>query len=200
MFAEAKTSAGAPCWICAESVFDPPKEYRCEESICGKTSVRDAAAYTVICACDIASARPANAASTMQSARLETRGVKRRSRRKRVLSSVLEDHVRRLDDRGRGHSVLEPELLDSVARDDGDEADGVADHDLDLRHEAVDLDVGDDPVEAVAGADVRPAAVAAHAVDLGGRYDPPVAPVALDLESAGLVPATERVEADAEGG
>jgi hypothetical protein len=26
MFADAKTSAGAPCWICAASVFEPPKE------------------------------------------------------------------------------------------------------------------------------------------------------------------------------
>ena len=44
MLAEAKTSAGAPCWICAESVFDPPNEYRCAPSIFGNTSVRDAAA------------------------------------------------------------------------------------------------------------------------------------------------------------
>ena len=44
MFAEAKTSAGAPCWICAASVFDPANEYRGLESIFGKTSVSDAAA------------------------------------------------------------------------------------------------------------------------------------------------------------
>ncbi len=26
VFAEANTSAGKPCWICAASMFDPPKE------------------------------------------------------------------------------------------------------------------------------------------------------------------------------
>ena len=44
MFAEAKTSAGAPCWICAASVFEPPNEYCGDGSIFGKTSVSDAAA------------------------------------------------------------------------------------------------------------------------------------------------------------
>ena len=44
MFAEAKTSAGAPCVICAASVFEPPNWYFCAESIFGKTSVSDAAA------------------------------------------------------------------------------------------------------------------------------------------------------------
>src|SRR5436189_2486120 len=50
MFADAKRSAGAPCWICAASVFDPPNEYRAVRSICGNTFVSDAAAYTVTCA------------------------------------------------------------------------------------------------------------------------------------------------------
>ena len=44
MFAEAKTSAGAPCVICAASVLEPPNEYFGAVSICGKTSVSDAAA------------------------------------------------------------------------------------------------------------------------------------------------------------
>ena len=44
MFAEAKTSAGAPCVICAASVFEPPNEYFSDESIAGKTSVSEAAA------------------------------------------------------------------------------------------------------------------------------------------------------------
>ena len=44
MFAEAKTSAGAPCWICAASAFEPPKEYFSFGSIAGNTSVSDAAA------------------------------------------------------------------------------------------------------------------------------------------------------------
>ncbi len=44
MFAEANTSAGAPCWICAASVFEPPNEYFGAGSIFGKTSVSEAAA------------------------------------------------------------------------------------------------------------------------------------------------------------
>ncbi len=44
MFAEAKTSAGAPCRICAASAFEPPKEYFSFLSIAGKTFVSDAAA------------------------------------------------------------------------------------------------------------------------------------------------------------
>ena len=44
VFAEANTSAGAPSWICAASVFEPPNEYFGVESIFGKTSVSDAAA------------------------------------------------------------------------------------------------------------------------------------------------------------
>ena len=44
MFAEAKTSAGAPCVICAASAFDPPNWYFGVESIFGKTSVSEAAA------------------------------------------------------------------------------------------------------------------------------------------------------------
>ena len=44
MFADAKTSAGAPCVICAASVFEPAKEYFASGSIFGNTSVSDAAA------------------------------------------------------------------------------------------------------------------------------------------------------------
>ena len=44
VFAEANTSAGAPCVICAASVLDAPNEYFGPASICGKTSVSDAAA------------------------------------------------------------------------------------------------------------------------------------------------------------
>ena len=44
VFAEANTSAGAPCVICAARVLDAPKEYFGPESIFGKTSVSDAAA------------------------------------------------------------------------------------------------------------------------------------------------------------
>ena len=44
VFAEANTSAGAPCVICAASVLEAPNEYFGPESICGKTSVSDDAA------------------------------------------------------------------------------------------------------------------------------------------------------------
>ena len=44
MLAEAKTSAGAPCAICAASVFEPPNEYFSLESIAGKAFVSEAAA------------------------------------------------------------------------------------------------------------------------------------------------------------
>ncbi len=44
MFAEANTSAGAPCWICVASVFEPPKEYFSWGAMAGNTSVREAAA------------------------------------------------------------------------------------------------------------------------------------------------------------
>src|SRR6266436_8669984 len=48
VFAEAKTSAGAPCVICAASVLEAPNEYFGPESILGNTAVSDEAAYTVI--------------------------------------------------------------------------------------------------------------------------------------------------------
>ena len=44
VFADAKTSAGAPCVICAASALEAPNEYFGPESIRGKTSVSDAAA------------------------------------------------------------------------------------------------------------------------------------------------------------
>src|SRR5215475_1322317 len=47
MFAEAKTSAGAPCLICAASALEPPNEKRAFGAIFGNASVSDAAAYTV---------------------------------------------------------------------------------------------------------------------------------------------------------
>ena len=44
MLAEANTSAGAPCWICVASAFEPPKEYFWCGAIAGKTLVSEAAA------------------------------------------------------------------------------------------------------------------------------------------------------------
>src|SRR5689334_16300114 len=51
VFADAKTSAGAPFVICVASAFDPANEYVLLLSIAGKTSVSEAAAYTVTPAC-----------------------------------------------------------------------------------------------------------------------------------------------------
>src|SRR5580765_88476 len=181
MFAEAKTSAGAPCRICAASVFEPPKEYFWPASICGKTSVRDAAAYTVICAFGAAATGPEAAARP--STRSAT-GIRRRIGF--VPPSALDEHVGRLDERGRGHARLEPDLLDGVARDHGDEAHRLVHDHLHLRHQAVRLHLGDDPVEPVPRADVRAGAVAAEAVDLGRRDDATVARVPLDSDPAGL--------------
>ena len=47
MFAEAKTSAGAPCRIWAASAFEPANEKRACGAIFGKASVSEAAAKTV---------------------------------------------------------------------------------------------------------------------------------------------------------
>src|SRR5437868_8371673 len=200
MSAEAKTSAGAPCSICAASVFEPPKEYLGAASILGKTSVSDAAAYTVSCTRAAPSARAASAARPMQSARravVATSARRLRMGTKRsLLPSALEDHVGRLDDRGRRHPVLEPELFDRVSGHDRDEAHRVADDDLDLGHQPVHLHVGHDSVEAVARADVRALTVAADAVELGRCDDTPITGVALHLGPARPVPAPERVEAD----
>jgi hypothetical protein len=44
MLAEANTSAGAPCWICVASAFEPPNDYFSCGSIAGNTLASDAAA------------------------------------------------------------------------------------------------------------------------------------------------------------
>ena len=72
MFAEANTSAGAPCWICAASAFEPPKSTSRELSIAGKTLVSDAAAYTVICGCAAEPRAPAGSASRRQATTART--------------------------------------------------------------------------------------------------------------------------------
>jgi hypothetical protein len=94
--------------------------------------------------------------------------------------------------------TIEADLLDGVARDDGDEAHRLVDDDLDLRHQPVGLHVRDDSAQPITSADVRSLAVTAQTVDLGCSDDAPVARVARDRDPAGLVPAPERVEADPE--
>src|SRR4051794_21315244 len=102
MLAEAKTSAGAPCWICADSMFEPANEYRGAWSIFGKTSVSEAAAYTVIWAVGAADAgAPTRAAAT---ARMTMR------RHDTADPLTLNHHVGRLHDRGQRHAVPQAEL------------------------------------------------------------------------------------------
>src|SRR5262249_5522243 len=120
-----------------------------------------------------------------------------RGARRAAVATLVLDHDRgRLDDRGGRHALLEPELLDRVARDDRDETDRVADDHLDLRHQALDLDVGDDCVEAVACTQVRGARLAAEPLDLARRHHPAVALVALGPDAALTVPAAQRVDTD----
>src|SRR3977135_577247 len=71
---------------------------------------------------------------------------------RRIVGSPLDHHRRRLDDRRRGDSRLQPELLDGVARHDRDNARGLGDEDLDLREEALDLHGAHRAVKAVARA------------------------------------------------
>src|SRR5215831_5074877 len=111
---------------------------------------------------------------------------------------MLNHHRGRLHDRGGRHPLPETELLDRVTRHDRDEADRVAHHHLDLGHQALDLDVGDDRVKAVTGAQVRRAGLAAQAVDLARRHHAAVALVALGPDPTLPVPAAERVDADPE--
>ena len=59
MFADIRTSAGAPFVICVPSVVELPNEYVLPESICGRTVVMDDPAKTTIPAvarCDLAEA------------------------------------------------------------------------------------------------------------------------------------------------
>src|SRR3954452_19166115 len=112
---------------------------------------------------------------------------------------MLDHHRRRLDDRGGGHALLEAELLDGIPRHHRDQPDRVADDHLDLRHQPLDLDVGDDCVEAVARAQVCGARLTAQPVDLARRDDAPVVLVALGPDPALPVPAAQRVDADPEG-
>src|SRR4051794_24830320 len=149
MFADAKTSAGAPCWICAASVFEPANEYLADESICGRTSVREAAAYTVICPWVEPAAPPARSSAAIATAVAAS---------DRTLA--LDHHGGRLDDGRRRHAGADADLVDGVAGDDRDQADRIADDHLDLREQPVDLDVCDDALEPVAGAQLRSAGVA----------------------------------------
>src|SRR4029078_1195410 len=105
--------------------------------------------------------------------------------------SALDHHRRRLHDRGRGHSGPEVEILDRLARDDGDDAHRVAHDHLHAGEEPLDGDVGDDAVEAVPGAQRLGAGVPAEALDLGGRDHTAVRVVAVGLDLPAAIPAPE---------
>ena len=64
MFAEAKTSAGAPSRICAANVLEPANENLAPGAIFGNASVSEAAAYTETVALELPLATPP-LASTM---------------------------------------------------------------------------------------------------------------------------------------
>src|SRR6476620_9715477 len=86
MLAEANTSAGAPCWICAASAFEPPKEYFSVLSIVGKTFVSEEAAKTVSCA----RARVADDARPAGSASRHTAATTHRKARRRRRTDTIE--------------------------------------------------------------------------------------------------------------
>src|SRR3954447_1305751 len=108
-------SAGTPCWICAASWLDAAKEERGPGSICGSTSVSDAAASTVICALRRACAAVTPAATaTVRASASVLRSIRR--------LLALDHDGARLHDRGAAHPRPQPELVDRVPRDDGDHA------------------------------------------------------------------------------
>ena len=98
MFADAKTSAGAPFVICIARAFEPANEYFCEPSIAGKTSVSEAAANTVTCEVERACAALAGRATAMTTAAAR----RMNSERTDGPPLVLDHHGRRLDDGRRG--------------------------------------------------------------------------------------------------
>src|SRR4029450_4002759 len=76
---------------------------------------------------------------------------------------------------------------------------GLRDDHLDLRHQALDLDLPHGPAEAVARADlVLGAGTAPQPLDLLRRHGAPVARIAARLDPALAVPAAQRVETDPE--
>ena len=63
------------------------------------------------------------------------------------------------------------EFLDRVAGDHRDQPNRIADDHFDLRHQPIDLDVGDDRVEAIARAQMRGTGLTAQPVDLARRHN-----------------------------
>src|SRR5437870_5941174 len=133
--------------------------------------------------------RPTAAASHMQP--VKTRLIDRGA------ASPLDHHARRLDDPRRRDAGLQPESLDGLAGDDRNDARRLGDIDLDPGEEAVDVHRADDAAKVVPGRE-RVGGAAAQPVDLRLLDDPPVTRVPQHADLPGPVPATERVEADAE--
>src|SRR5262245_21856688 len=153
--------------------------------------VSDAAAYTVICAFDDPEALPTRSAAAIATAAV-TNAIPLTPR----LLSALDHHRRRLDDGSRRHTGLESELVDGIAGDDRDQPDRIADNELDLCDQPVDLHVGDDALEAIARAEMRTVRVPPQAFDLARGNGTPVRVVALGLDASLPIPASQRVDAD----
>ena len=152
-------------------------------SICGNTSVSDAAANTrePLTAAGVAAGR----------ARAPTRAARSDAR------LILDHHRRRLHERRRRHPRPQPELLGASRVITATMRDGSVDDDLDLREQAVHLTSCDDAGEAVARARESCGARRGR-VDLGGGDEAAVGGVALDADPSRPVPAPKRVEADPE--
>src|SRR5205085_9726911 len=105
-------------------------------------------------------------------------------------------HRRRLDECGRLDARLEPELVDRLARHDGDDTEWSR-LELHLCEQPFALHLADDAAEAVARRQLVRLAPA-QAFDLRQRHDAPVRGIALRADSAVAVPAAQRVEGDPE--
>src|SRR6185436_17499944 len=115
------------------------------------------------------------------------------------LGARLDDHRGRLDHGGGRVAGLEAELLDRLARDQGDDPERPAGQ-LDLRDQAVDLNVDHGARQAVAGARVhRRLAVAQQPLELAHRQ-PAVAAAALELHAPLSLPPAQGLDAHPEGG
>src|SRR3954451_23941110 len=113
-------------------------------------------------------------------------------------ASCLHHHGGRLDDGGRRHPGLESELVDSIARHDGDDARGLGHRQLDLREQPLDAHLGHGAAQAVSRTHVLQAGIAAEPLDLLPGHEPPVRAVARRADAAVAIPAPERGDADPE--
>src|SRR5215207_949446 len=229
MSAEANTSAGAACWIWVARAWLPAKLkvtlvpplallYRSPSLV--KAAVSEAAAKTLISFDEPdaepppeSSSPPPQAAST-SAATVSTAARRNRDRsmrpplaRRRFATGrrrQLDHHVGRLDGGDSEHARGELELVGGLPGHQRHHPVG-AGLELDLGHDLVLDDPGDDPLEPVAGrlgdhlVTVGQMPVAAHELGQGGPVDHPLAPLGPPgTQAAGVGPAADRVHADPE--